>query len=268
MNDRTAVHRPAPAPVQPAPGRAGRLAASARALRLRLRRRGAGATTHYGLLALGGLFAMLALAVMPFDALVHEAIKASGLPLLAVMRAITDVGKSYWYLVPAAVLFLLSAAADWTVHTMRGKARLARLFGRSAFLFAAVAVSGLLADGLKIIFGRSRPRLFETDGAWHFDPFTFGSAHASFPSGHATTMGAVTMVAMLWFPRWRWLILPLGVVLAVTRVPALAHYPSDVVAGFGLGLVYTLFLARWLAIRRVAFRIAGGMLLPRLRAGG
>ena len=47
-----------------------------------------------------------------------------------------------------------------------------------------------------------------------------------------------------------------------SRVAARAHYPSDVVAGLSLGLLYALFLARWLARRRVAFRFRKGALLP------
>ncbi|MBK8458221.1 MAG: phosphatase PAP2 family protein [Phyllobacteriaceae bacterium] len=210
---------------------------------------------------------VIVLAVMPFDEMVFRAVRASRLPALAFMRAITDVGKSGWYLVPAALLLLASAAADWSLRGRRGKARLARFFGRSAFLFAAIAFSGLIVNALKIVFGRSRPRLFDQDGAWHFEPFTFGSAHASFPSGHSTTMGAVAAVLFLWFPRWRWLTGPLGLFLAATRIPALAHYPSDVVAGFALGFFYTVYLARWLAARRLAFRSERAALLPRLRAG-
>lgn len=217
-------------------------------------------------LAFAGLASTLVL--MPFDELVYQAVRASTLPALQFMRAITDVGLSGWYLFPAAALFLASAAADWSLRGRRGKARLARLFGRSAFLFASVAVSGMIVNGLKIVFGRSRPRLHQTDGAWHFEPFTTGSAHASFPSGHSTAMGALAAVLFLWFPRWRWLTGPLGIVFAATRIPALAHYPSDVAAGFTLGFLFTLALARWLAARRTGFRIDGTSLWPRLRGGG
>lgn len=266
MNELKPVHRPPARTAQPGPFR--RIGASIAALRQRLRR-----TPHAVAPASPAFVGAVALAlatvfaVMPFDERVHQAVRASGLPALAFMRAITDVGKSGWYLVPASLLFLASAAADWSLRQRRGKARLARFFGRSAFLFAAVAFSGLITDGLKIVFGRSRPRLFDADGAWHFEPFTPGSAHASFPSGHSTTMGALTAVAFLWFPRWRWLTGPLGLFLAATRIPALAHYPSDVVAGWALGFLYTVFLARWLAARRLAFRSERAALLPRLRAG-
>ena len=75
-------------------------------------------------------------------------------------------------------------------------------------------------------------------------------------------MGAVAMVLMLWFPRARVPLLLLCAFVAVTRIAARAHYPSDVVAGFALGLLYALFLARWLACRRVVFRFRNRDLLP------
>jgi undecaprenyl-diphosphatase len=75
-------------------------------------------------------------------------------------------------------------------------------------------------------------------------------------------MGAVAMVLMLWFPKARVPVFLLCAFLAVTRIAARAHYPSDVVAGFSLGLLYALFLARWLARRRVAFRFMNNALLP------
>ena len=88
---------------------------------------------------------------------------------------------------------------------------------------------------LKIVFGRARPRLIDQFGAHHFDPLTFGYLNASFPSGHATTVGAIVGILMVWYPRWSLLIVELGLFFAATRIAAEAHYPSDVVAGFLLG---------------------------------
>lgn len=218
------------------------------------------------ILAFVSLLAVLA--AMPFDEMAMLAARDSGIPALSFMRSITDLGKSQWYLVPAAALFVVTAAADWSLKDIRGKARLARRLGQSAFIFAAVAASGLATDLLKVLFGRSRPRLYASDGAWHFDPFTFGSAHYSFPSGHATTIGALTAVLFIWFPGFRWFAAPLGLFVAATRVPALAHYPSDVMAGFAFGFLLTVALARWLARRAVVFRFRDRSVFPRFRGGG
>lgn len=227
------------------------------------RRRRTGATLVTSGLGLVAALALLAvLAVMPFDGQAIEAVKATGLPARWFMAAITDVGKSQWYLVPAGIVFLVSAAADWTLRNRRGKARLARAFGQSAFVFAAVALSGIAVNIVKLFFGRSRPVLLAEDGPWHFEPFASGYAHASFPSGHSTTVGALTAILFIWFPRWRWLTGPLGLFAAATRIAALAHYPSDVIAGFFFGFLFALVLARWLAVRGVVFRLSAASLFP------
>jgi undecaprenyl-diphosphatase len=164
--------------------------------------------------------------------------------------------------VPAGLLFIAIAFVDWEVRPRPGRARLAFLFSQAGYAFLAVAFAGIIGDIFKFLVGRARPKLFDDGGSLHFEPFTAAHDFNSFPSGHSTTMGAVAMMLMIWFPRARVPIFLLCAFLAVTRVAARAHYPSDVVAGFSLGLLYALFLARWLARRRVAFRFKNNALLP------
>jgi undecaprenyl-diphosphatase len=63
-----------------------------------------------------------------------------------------------------------------------------------------------------------------------------GNAWDSFPSGHAMHLSAIAGSARRLVPRrwWPTLIGALGA-LAASRVVLLAHYPSDVVAGWGVG---------------------------------
>lgn len=186
------------------------------------------------------------------------------LPLDA-LRAITDVGEVQWYLVPAGLLILALSLIDWTGRPRRARARLALLFGQGLFAFASIASAQLLTRLLKPLFGRSRPALIHEGGPLQFDFFRFGELYWSFPSGHATTSGALTAILMLWFPRARFAVLPLGIALALSRIAADAHYPSDVAAGFFIGFIVTLFLARWLAARGLVFRLAGRRLFPMMR---
>ncbi len=178
------------------------------------------------------------------------------------LASITDLGKSEFYLMPAAVAVLLAALADWTSHGRRAKARLSHLLGQSAFIFGAVAVSGLAVNVVKLFVGRARPILFDELGPFAFRPFEFTYDFLSYPSGHSTTAGAVTLALMLLLPRLRAVALILGGLVAISRVAALAHYPGDVVAGFAFGFLVSLWFARWLAARRVVFRVVGGSLLP------
>lgn len=127
---------------------------------------------------------------------------------------------------------------------------------------ASVTSVWLLIRGLKIAFGRPRPEVFQVEGAYILEVLEFENLHWSFPSGHAGTAGAVTTILMLWFPRARVLVMPLGVLLAASRVAAEEHYPSDVVAGFFIGMFVTLLLSRWLALRFLIFRWRPGTLMP------
>lgn len=209
------------------------------------------------------LFSLAIVAALSlFDAAAIRHARAGDGLLFSTMRAITDVGQSHWYLVPAALLFLGAAFVDWRAAGFRGRRRLVLLFGQAGFAFAAIALSGLLANLVKIVVGRARPVLFDQVGPHHFEPFTVGYSYASFPSGHATTVGAVTALLCLWFPRYTWLWAAIGVFLAATRVVATAHYLSDIAGGFLLGLGFTILAARFLAGRGVAFRFARGKMLP------
>ena len=78
----------------------------------------------------------------------------------------------------------------------------------------------------------------------------------------STTVGAITGILMIWFPRWSLLIAELGLFFAATRIAAQAHYPSDVVAGLLVGGFFSITLARWLARRGVVFRLIPGKTLP------
>lgn len=189
-------------------------------------------------------------------------VRTSHSSFLAVMAEITDVGKSQWYLVAAALLFVGIACLDWEARSRSGRSRLAFLFAQAGYAFLAVGFARIIVSLAKVLIGRARPILFDEGGSLHFRPFTAADVFNSFPSGHSATMGAVAMALMLWFPKARVPIFLLCAFAAATRIAARAHYPSDVVAGYAIGLLSALFLARCLARRRVAFRFKGGALLP------
>ena len=88
-------------------------------------------------------------------------------------------------------------------------------------------------DGLKVIFGRVRPR-DEPDDPFTFDPF---SGHGSFPSGHTTITFAAAVAldretTSGWVP---WIVYPAATMVGWSRVQDLDHWASDVVAGAAIG---------------------------------
>jgi membrane-associated phospholipid phosphatase len=136
----------------------------------------------------------------------------------------TEFGEGQWIIVPSVLLFLYG----WRTG-LDNLARWAFLLG------VTVAVSGGLANALKMVFGRWRPAAFVSGDLSGFEWFEKGWVKASFPSGHATTAAAASLVLAVWFPRLRWPIMMIGVAVAATRIVLEAHYLTDVIAGWLLG---------------------------------
>ena len=59
----------------------------------------------------------------------------------------------------------------------------------------------------------------------------------SFPSGHTLHAVAFTLVAIAHFPSFALLLVPLTVLIAISRMALGLHYPSDVVLGAAIGVI-------------------------------
>lgn len=176
-----------------------------------------------------------------------------------------EYGKSGYYIVPLALALIWIYSLDWSLRLPRTKLL---LFNRTAainFMLISVAGSGIIASLLKLAIGRARPHIFEKVGAFHFEPFAFEAMMASFPSGHATTFGAVCASIALLFPRLRFLALLVAIWFAFTRVVIGVHYPSDVIAGLLFGYRFTQVTAYRFAKAGLIFDLpeAGGLRLKR-----
>jgi undecaprenyl-diphosphatase len=173
------------------------------------------------------------------------------------------LGEGTLIYVLCVVLVLVSLVRDLSAHTPRARVHDLTRVSVSLYVFGAVVVAGLTAGLLKFVIGRARPRLFEQVGPYAFDMFGPGSAWASFPSGHTTTVMSCAMAFALLAPRWRVALLIAGLVVAFGRVATGAHYPSDILGGVALGALVSWLFARALARRRIVFRFDGeGRLKP------
>jgi len=108
----------------------------------------------------------------------------------------------------------------------------------------AFALSGLIAQLLKHIFDLPRPPALLPD------VHVLGAVlqSHSFPSGHAASDGVmVAVMFLLWSVRdWRsWLAATLFLLAAYGRIYGGVHFPLDVAAGLGIGVICMWGVWRW-----------------------
>lgn len=163
-------------------------------------------------------------------------------PMIEVFRIVTRFGISTWYLIGAALLFFLLRGAASLV----GSSDLAERFNAFAwvplFIFLSIAVSGLLTDILKAVFGRARPKLLFSTDNFGFDWWDMKADFWSFPSGHTTTIVALATALYILWPRYRMIYIGAAVLVAASRIVIGAHYVSDVIFATFVALATTAYI--------------------------
>jgi undecaprenyl-diphosphatase len=102
-------------------------------------------------------------------------------------------------------------------------------------MLCSVLIAGAVPDLFKYLVRRERPNRALVRRHDRRVP-RLGNAWDSFPSGHAMHLSAIAVSAQRLVPqRWRTALWSGLSALAATRVMLLAHYPSDVLAGWGIG---------------------------------
>jgi undecaprenyl-diphosphatase len=106
------------------------------------------------------------------------------------------------------------------------------LFKDLSWIGTGVAIAdvgaGLVYETIKALVQRPRPHVSRIVALPH---------SSSFPSGHATSSFACAVVIGALVPRLRGAVLILAVLIAYSRLYVGVHYPLDVLAGAGLGLL-------------------------------
>ncbi len=186
------------------------------------------------MIAMMGSFYLLDIEAVSYFHNFHE------VGVISFFRAITLLGQAEYVLIPALLVALYYKKRD-AIHA-----------AKAWFVFASVAVAGVGVWPLKILFGRFRPELYFEKGWYGFDFFHIHHSMTSFPSGHsATSVGAATALAIL-FPRFRLIFMIVALLVMMSRVVIVRHFPSDVLAGGVFGML----VAWWLYERYFKARIA------------
>lgn len=137
-------------------------------------------------------------------------------------------------------LLLGCAAAAWTAAVLfRSPLRAA-----AGHLLIVTAVSAAVPHVLKTTFEQVRPDRKTLKGHLNGIPIS-GRSMDAFPSGHAVHMGALASAASVLSPRYKVPILAVALGLSATRIAILAHWVSDVAAGFTIGIVIERIVRRF-----------------------
>ncbi|MER9400664.1 phosphatase PAP2 family protein [Mesorhizobium sp. M0615] len=166
----------------------------------------------------------------------------------------TFFGLGGWYLVPSVLVLIAANLTDWRSLSRRARMTFYNWTCFAFMVLGSIALSAMVVNVLKYGVGRARPMNFDKLGDLSLHPFSMEARFASFPSGHATTMGVIFGIALLLLPQRRWVLLAATLSVASTRIFIGAHYPSDTVAGFGLGCAVAIVCAMVLGRLGCIFR--------------
>lgn len=189
------------------------------------------------------LFSVALSAGFALDAPVIAALTDAPSWLSKTAAQITWIGNTAWQAIVLAVLMLTFALVR---PDPRSAVQAKRLLQLTTACFLLVLLTGIAVQLLKHGFGRPRPNVLGPLSPYTFAPLTFQANWNAFPSGHATTMGALAVFFGRVLPRAKWVAIAVAILVAVSRVLVGKHYPSDVIAGLALGAVLAIWmLDRW-----------------------
>lgn len=181
-------------------------------------------------LLLAAAFVLLLALDIPITHLVRALPDATIVPF----RYITRLGKSDWFLIPAALIALICLAVSRLTSGARRDAFL-RMSAIAAFVLFGTGLPGLAANLVKRLVGRARPVQLDVDGFAVFHPVFNDWHYQSFPSGDTTTIVALGFVVGFLWPRLTWPAMILAALVALSRIMVGMHYPSDVLGGIVFG---------------------------------
>jgi len=107
---------------------------------------------------------------------------------------------------------------------------------RSDHILLTTVAATIVPHLIKKLVSQERPDRLTVYGHLHGVPFS-GHKYNAFPSGHALHAGALASAATTLAPPQRNSVWAAVSLLAATRVVLLAHWMSDVAAGFAIGVV-------------------------------
>jgi membrane-associated phospholipid phosphatase len=150
--------------------------------------------------------------------------------VIDIFQIITALGITKWYLIASTVLYLFFGF----IYKNKLQAM------RSLFVLCSLSLCGIVLHLIKCIAGRHRPVDLFNHGYFGFNYFGFGYELTSFPSGHAQTAFTLATALTILFPRLGIPAFLVAGAVGISRIILTSHYLSDVIAGAGIGILFTL----------------------------
>jgi|AntRauTorckE6833_2_1112554.scaffolds.fasta_scaffold03935_5 undecaprenyl-diphosphatase len=145
---------------------------------------------------------------------------------------------AFFYAIPEPLIPVFLVITQFGSIYMLGALALVYLFVKRYVIVIRLLMAGtmayLLAGVGKDLFGRGRPNELFEDIVFH----DFMVRGPGFPSGHTALAVALGTVLLHHTPRsWRWPILILTFLAAISRMVLGVHTPLDVVGGVAIGYI-------------------------------
>ena len=153
------------------------------------------------------------------------------------------------------VMRIVSRVGDWPAHVIAGLIGIAIAFavGSKAWMriflamIIALALAGITTRAIKIATGRARPSV-KTEARWNGPQFS--SKYHAFPSGHTAASTGFFVALFLARKKIGAPLLPIPILIALSRMIVSAHYLSDVTFAAILGVICAVIAAHWLGTIR------------------
>ncbi len=142
---------------------------------------------------------------------------------------ITNLGDSFWYFLTFIILFFLNFLLSKTKLVLEKHQNYIKHFSLACIVY--LLTTGIVTQILKHLIGRHRPNHTNLIENFGFDFFTTNSNFHSFPSGHASTIFIISLIAGALLPKLRYFFYIFAIIVSLSRVVVGAHYTTDIVAG-------------------------------------
>ena len=154
---------------------------------------------------------------------IHNLHECTGDWMQPIMEFISLLGKGGIFLIILSLILLIY--------------RPTRRFGTAMCI--GLALGALVVNiWLKVVIARPRPYA-DSNGLFYSIWVSHGShteSDFSFPSGHTNaTFAAMVPVFLLGKKSWSWLALLFGILMGISRIYLMVHFPSDVLGGIITG---------------------------------